>query len=163
MDEGARLDTQQAAIILAKLGTFDIEVTPASVGSRVASRPESADARLPQRKDAEPDRRSSQKLPMKLCTVVGARPQFVKAATLSRAIARHNAARGGVVIAEQIVHTGQHYDANMSAIFFEELGIPEPAYHLGVGSGLHGWQTGHMLEEIEKILLREKPDLMLVY
>ena len=100
---------------------------------------------------------------MKLCTVVGARPQFVKAATLSRAIARHNAARAGVAIAEQIVHTGQHYDANMSDVFFEELGIPEPAYHLGVGSGLHGWQTGRMLEEIEKILLREKPDLMLVY
>ena len=100
---------------------------------------------------------------MRLCTVVGARPQFVKAATLSRAIARHNAARGAAAIEEQIVHTGQHYDANMSDVFFEELGIPEPAYHLGVGSGSHGRQTGRMLEEIETILLREEPDLMLVY
>lgn len=100
---------------------------------------------------------------MKLCTVVGARPQFVKAATLSRAIARHNAARPGVALEERIVHTGQHYDANMSDVFFEELGIPEPAHHLGVGSGSHGRQTGRMLEGIEDVLLREMPDLLLVY
>ena len=99
---------------------------------------------------------------MNLLTVVGARPQFVKAATLSRAIARHNAgARGS--IAERIVHTGQHYDANMSDVFFEQLGIPKPAFHLGIGSGEHGRQTGRMLEEIEKILIAEKPDFMLVY
>ena len=99
---------------------------------------------------------------MNLLTVVGARPQFVKAATLSRAIARHNA-DGGQPISERIVHTGQHYDANMSDVFFEQLGIPKPAFHLGVGSGEHGRQTGRMLEEIEKILIAEKPDLMLVY
>ena len=99
---------------------------------------------------------------MKLLTVVGARPQFVKAATLSRAIARHNAARGPA-IEEQIVHTGQHYDANMSDVFFAELGIPKPAHHLDVGSGSHGWQTGRMLEGIEKILLGERPDVTLVY
>ena len=100
---------------------------------------------------------------MKVCTVVGARPQFVKAATLSRAIASHNAARVGEAIEEQIIHTGQHYDANMSEVFFEELGIPKPAHHLGIGSGSHGKQTGRMLEEIEKILLGETPDLVLVY
>jgi UDP-GlcNAc3NAcA epimerase len=100
---------------------------------------------------------------MKICTVVGARPQFIKAATLSRAIARHNEADGARTIAEKIVHTGQHYDANMSAVFFTELGIPDPAYHLGIGSGSHGQQTGRMLEEIEKILQQERPELMLVY
>jgi UDP-GlcNAc3NAcA epimerase len=100
---------------------------------------------------------------MKVCTVVGARPQFVKAATLSRAIARHNAAPGAIAVEERIVHTGQHYDANMSDVFFEELGIPKPAHHLGVGSGSHGKQTGRMLEEIEAILVAEKPDWMLVY
>lgn len=99
---------------------------------------------------------------MKLLTVVGARPQFVKAATLSRAIARNNAARGAA-IEERIVHTGQHYDVNMSDVFFRELAIPEPAHHLGVGSGSHGWQTGRMLEGLEKILLDERPDMTLVY
>jgi UDP-GlcNAc3NAcA epimerase len=99
---------------------------------------------------------------MKLVTVVGARPQFVKAATFSRALAKHNAS-GRSPIEERIVHTGQHYDANMSAVFFEELGIPAPAYNLGIGSGPHGRQTGRMLEEIERVLLLEDPDLVLVY
>ena len=85
---------------------------------------------------------------MKLVTVVGARPQFVKAATLSRAIARHNAARPAAAVIEKIIHTGQHYDANMSEVFFRELEIPAPAFHLGIGSGSHGAQTGRMLEAI---------------
>lgn len=100
---------------------------------------------------------------MRVVTVVGARPQFVKAATVSRAIACHNAAAGAARIDERIVHTGQHYDANMSDVFFEELGIPPPAHHLGVGSGPHGRQTGRMLEEIEKILGDAPPALVLVY
>lgn len=99
---------------------------------------------------------------MKIVTVVGARPQFVKAATFSRAVARHNSA-GGEPLDERIVHTGQHYDANMSDVFFEELGIPRPAHHLGVGSGSHGAQTGRMLEQVERILLEERPDVVLVY
>ena len=100
---------------------------------------------------------------MKLLTVVGARPQFIKAATVSRAIARHNAAAGRMAIEEKIAHTGQHYDENMSDVFFRELDIPHPAFHLGIGSASHGAQTGRMLEEIEKILLAEKPDMALVY
>ena len=102
---------------------------------------------------------------MKICTVVGARPQFVKAATLSRAIAKRNVASAGAGanIDEKIVHTGQHYDANMSDVFFDELGIPKPAYHLGVGSGNHGQQTGKMLEGIEQILMEDRPDVLLVY
>lgn len=100
---------------------------------------------------------------MKLLTVVGARPQFIKAATLSRAIARHNAARPAEPIEERIVHTGQHYDANMSDVFFDELEIPRPAFHLGVGSGPHGAQTGKMLEAVEAVMVRERPDRVVVY
>ena len=100
---------------------------------------------------------------MKVITVVGARPQFVKAATLSRAVAAQAGAPGRDRVEEKIVHTGQHYDANMSDVFFDELGIPRPAWHLGVGSGAHGAQTGRMLEEIEKILVAERPDMLLVY
>jgi UDP-GlcNAc3NAcA epimerase len=100
---------------------------------------------------------------MKLITIVGARPQFVKAATLSRAIARHNASPSREAIEERIVHTGQHYDSNMSDVFFKELGIPQPAHHLGVGSAPHGMQTGRMLEKIEAILLEEEPDIVIVY
>ena len=100
---------------------------------------------------------------MKVLTVVGARPQFVKAATLSRAIAEQQPRAGEARLEEKIVHTGQHYDPNMSDVFFDELGIPRPAYHLGVGSGSHGMQTGRMLEEIEKILVADRPDVMLVY
>ena len=92
----------------------------------------------------------------RVLTVVGARPQFVKAAVVSRALA----ARG---LEERIVHTGQHYDASMSDVFFEEMGIPAPAHHLGVGSGPHGQQTAAMLVGIEERLLEERPDWLLVY
>lgn len=100
---------------------------------------------------------------MNLLTVVGARPQFVKAATMSRAIARHNARGGSGVIRERIVHTGQHYDANMSAVFFDELEIPPPAVDLGIGSGSHGAQTGRMMERIESLMQADPPDAVLVY
>ncbi|MDD2499159.1 MAG: UDP-N-acetylglucosamine 2-epimerase (non-hydrolyzing) [Desulfitobacteriaceae bacterium] len=92
---------------------------------------------------------------MKLLTVIGARPQFIKAAPFSKVFREENQ--------EILVHTGQHYDVNMSDVFFEELGIPWPDYNLGVGSGSHGRQTGRMLEKIEEIILKEKPDGMLVY
>ncbi len=95
---------------------------------------------------------------LQLLTVVGARPQFIKAAALSRAIA----ASGGA-IQEQILHTGQHYDAAMSDQFFSELGIPAPAFHLGIGGGTHGANTGRMLEAIEQVLLDQRPDALLVY
>jgi len=94
---------------------------------------------------------------MKLCTIVGARPQFIKAATVSRVIA------STAGIDEIIIHTGQHYDNNMSGQFFEELSIPKPSYNLNIGSGSHGKQTGHMLSEIESVLIKEKPDIVLVY
>ena len=94
---------------------------------------------------------------MKIITIVGARPQFVKAAALSRELAKHNN------IEEIIVHTGQHFDANMSGVFFEEMQIPTPKYNLDINSVGHGAMTGRMLEGIEKILLDEKPDLLLVY
>ncbi|MGI6649730.1 MAG: non-hydrolyzing UDP-N-acetylglucosamine 2-epimerase [Bacillota bacterium] len=102
---------------------------------------------------------------MKIVTIIGARPQFIKAATVSRAIAEYNQTltEGQEPIKEILVHTGQHYDENMSDIFFEELGIPYPDYHLGIGSTSHGAQTGRMLEEIEKVLLGEQPDRVLVY
>lgn len=92
----------------------------------------------------------------KIVTVVGARPQFIKAAEVSRAFA----AAG---IDERILHTGQHYDHAMSDVFFEELGIAPPAHHLGVGSGPHGAQTGRMLEGVEAVLASERPDGLLVY
>jgi len=95
---------------------------------------------------------------MKITTIIGARPQFIKAATVSRAIITHKAD-----INEVIIHTGQHYDKNMSEVFFDELDIPKPNYNLGVGGGTHGQNTGRMLEGIEKVLLDEKPDWVLVY
>jgi UDP-GlcNAc3NAcA epimerase len=101
--------------------------------------------------------------PLKVATVVGARPQFIKAAAVSRAIARHNAACPERPITEVLIHTGQHYDYGMSAVFFHELELPEPAHHLSVGSGPHGAQTGEMLKRVEAVLLAEKPDLALVY
>jgi UDP-GlcNAc3NAcA epimerase len=101
---------------------------------------------------------------MKILTIVGARPQFIKAAVVSRAIANFNKkASDREHIEEVLVHTGQHYDANMSDVFFEELDIPHPDYHLGIGSASHGAQTGRMLEEIENVLIKEKPDIVLVY
>jgi UDP-N-acetylglucosamine 2-epimerase (non-hydrolysing) len=93
---------------------------------------------------------------MKVASIVGARPNFIKLAPLSRQIR----AAG---ITEQIIHTGQHYDYEMDRIFFEELGIPSPDHHLGVGSGPHGRQTGQMLSGIEKVLLAEPPDFALVF
>ncbi len=94
---------------------------------------------------------------MKIVTVIGARPQFIKAATISRLLLHDPD------IEEILVHTGQHYDPNMSEIFFEELNIPHPDFNLEVGSDSHAVQTGKMLEGIEEILLKEKPDWTLVY
>ena len=100
---------------------------------------------------------------IKICTILGARPQFIKAATVSRAIKNHNAETSHEGIQEIIIHTGQHYDDEMSAVFFRELEIPDPSYNLGIGSGTHGAQTGKMLASIEEVLLREKPDWVLIY
>ncbi len=100
---------------------------------------------------------------MKIITVVGARPQFIKAAAVSRAFAKSNQAGQGPSMDERIVHTGQHYDDNMSKVFFDELHIPRPAVNLEVGSGPHGRQTGAMLERLERILLEETPDCVLIY
>jgi UDP-GlcNAc3NAcA epimerase len=94
---------------------------------------------------------------MKVITIVGARPQFVKAAVVSRAFQSHPE------IEEKIIHTGQHYDANMSDIFFEEMQIPKPHYNLGISGLTHGAMTGEMLKGIEEILIKEKPDWVLVY
>lgn len=94
---------------------------------------------------------------MLVVTVVGARPQFIKAAAVSRAL------RATPGVREVLVHTGQHYDENMPEVFFRELEIPTPDYNLGVGSSFHGAQTGRMLEAIEEVLLKEKPDRVLVY
>ena len=93
---------------------------------------------------------------MKVLTVIGARPQFIKAAPVSKALrqASHQ---------EFLVHTGQHYDYGMSQIFFEEMGIPEPDLNLEVGSGGHGWQTGQMLARLEEVMQQERPDCVLVY
>ena len=100
---------------------------------------------------------------MKIVTIIGARPQFIKASPVSRAIQKFNQKASGAQIQESIVHTGQHYDHNMSKIFFDELKIPEPHYNLGVGSGHHGQMTATMLKKIEKVLINELPDIVLVY
>jgi UDP-GlcNAc3NAcA epimerase len=94
---------------------------------------------------------------MKIVTVIGARPQFIKAATISRQIALNNN------ITEIIVHTGQHYHANMSDVFFKELDLPKPDHHLNIGGNTHGKMTGRQIEAIETILLATKPDWVLVY
>lgn len=96
---------------------------------------------------------------MKVVTVVGARPQFIKAAAISRAARTMFSGE----ISEVLVHTGQHYDENMSGVFFDELGIPPPAYNLEVSGGSHGAMTGRMLEAVERVLLKEKPDWLLIY
>jgi UDP-GlcNAc3NAcA epimerase len=93
----------------------------------------------------------------KIVTILGARPQFVKAAVLSRVILRHKE------IEEIIVHTGQHYDANMSEVFFSEMNIPKPSYNLNINGLGHGAMTGQMLEKIETVLLKEKPNAVVVY
>jgi UDP-GlcNAc3NAcA epimerase len=100
---------------------------------------------------------------MKVVTVVGARPQFIKAAVVSRAIALHNETQAKTAITEMLVHTGQHYDESMSGIFFRDLHIAQPDFHLGVAEALHGRMTGRMLAGIEEILLAERPDTVLVY
>ena len=102
---------------------------------------------------------------LKIVTIVGARPQFIKAAAMSRGIAEHSRrlTTNSSPITEFIIHTGQHYDDNMSALFFEELNIPEPDINLNIGSGPHGKQTGLMLTHIEEILLEHNPDWVLVY
>ena len=96
---------------------------------------------------------------MKLVTIIGARPQIIKAAALSRAIKNHFSDR----IQEVIVHTGQHYDDNMSQVFFDELQIPRPDYNLHVGSASHGVQTARMTEGIEALLIKEQPDFIVLY
>lgn len=92
----------------------------------------------------------------KIATIIGARPQFIKASVVSKKLRETG-------FSEIIIHTGQHYDVNMSDVFFKELNIPDPDYHLGAGSGSHGEMTGRMLSEIEKVLLKEKPDMVIVY
>lgn len=92
---------------------------------------------------------------MKIVTIVGARPQFIKASPVSAALRKNNT--------EYLIHTGQHYDENMSKLFFDELGIPQPDLNLGIGSGHHAEQTGQMLIGIEKVLLEQTPDVVLVY
>jgi len=111
---------------------------------------------------------------MKILTILGARPQFIKAGSVSRAIARVNSDwclgtsetttnNQQPLITEIIVHTGQHYDANMSDIFFDEMQIPKPNYFLGIGGKSHGAMTGQMIEKIEEVALKEKPDWIMVY
>ncbi|WP_263834073.1 non-hydrolyzing UDP-N-acetylglucosamine 2-epimerase [Sulfurospirillum oryzae] len=94
---------------------------------------------------------------MKILTILGARPQFIKAGSVSREISKHNK------IEEIIVHTGQHYDTNMSDIFFDEMKIPKPNYFLGIGGKFHGAMTGQMIEKIEEVAIKEKPDWIMVY
>ena len=94
---------------------------------------------------------------MKIVTILGARPQFIKAGNVSRELAQHAS------IQEVIVHTGQHYDANMSDVFFDEMKIPKPDYALGIGGKSHGAMTGQMIEKIEALLIEEKPDWVMVY
>jgi len=98
---------------------------------------------------------------IKILTILGARPQFIKAGTVSREIQRQKAE--GKDLKEIIVHTGQHFDANMSDIFFDEMKIPKPDYNLGINGLGHGAMTGQMLEKIEEVLLKEKPDWVIVY
>lgn len=91
----------------------------------------------------------------KICSVVGARPQFIKLAVVSRVLRKH--------YQEVLIHTGQHYDHNMSDVFFEEMDIPKPDYNLGVSGGSHGQMTGQMLIKLEEVFLKEKPDMVLLF
>jgi UDP-GlcNAc3NAcA epimerase len=100
---------------------------------------------------------------MKIASIVGARPQFIKLAPLVRAIRTRPRLRSRLKIEHVIIHTGQHYDDRMNKIFFKELGLPDPDYNLGVGSGSHGWQTGEIMKKAEKVLQRERPDWAIVY
>lgn len=93
---------------------------------------------------------------MRVASIVGARPQFIKAAVVSRALAHAG-------VPEDLIHTGQHFDAAMSDVFFRELGLPAPSVHLGIGGLSHGAMTGRMLEEIEKVLVERRPDWVVVY
>lgn len=92
---------------------------------------------------------------MKVASILGVRPQFVKASVVSRELRKKHE--------EVLIHTGQHYDYQMNKVFFEQLNIPEPDYHLDIGSGTHGFQTGEMLKKIEEVIIKEKPDLVLTY
>lgn len=92
---------------------------------------------------------------IKICTVVGARPQFIKLAVVSRVLRRE--------FQEVLIHTGQHFDHNMSEVFFEEMDIPRPDYNLGISGGSHGQMVGQMLIKIEEVLLQERPDMLLVF
>lgn len=94
---------------------------------------------------------------MKILTIIGARPQFIKAGTVSREIKKYSD------IQEVIVHTGQHFDDNMSQVFFDQMEIPKPDYHLGIGGLSHGAMTGQMIEAIENVALKEQPDFLMVY
>jgi len=102
---------------------------------------------------------------MKILTILGARPQFIKAGTVSRAIKQYNLqiTNHQSLITEIIVHTGQHYDKNMSDVFFEELYLPKPDYYLGIGGKSHGAMTGEMIIKLEEVMLKEKPNVVLVY
>lgn len=91
----------------------------------------------------------------KICSVVGARPQFIKLAVVSRELRKH--------FQEVLIHTGQHYDHNMSDVFFEEMDIPKPDYNLGISGGTHGQMTGHMLMKLEEVFLKEQPDMVLLF
>jgi len=96
-------------------------------------------------------------------SVVGARPQFVKVAPICRAVEEHNSRRGNGHIEHQILHTGQHYDREVAELLFEQLGLPQPRYNLGVGSGTHGTQLARMLARIEPIFKSQRPDWVIVY
>jgi len=98
---------------------------------------------------------------LKIVTVLGARPQFIKAGSVSREILRRK--NSGAEIQEVLIHTGQHFDENMSDVFFQDMGIPEPDHHLGIGGKAHGEMTGQMIEKVEALLVKENPDYVLVY
>src|SRR5579864_440551 len=98
-----------------------------------------------------------------ILSIVGARPQFVKAAMVVEAIRAHNRQAKATQICHTLLHTGQHYDHNLSDVFFQQMPLPKPKYNLGVGSGKHGEQTAKLLAGIEDALLKERPDVVVVY